>query len=432
MPHPSLRLLFMLFGTSAMQLCGADAVVEYSKLAETRLPYNQRIAIHGTVSDFKDLSSLMVVKSVAVSYSACKTGSFDTDVPASDVTGDSWTVLAGPFEEGERLCFKFTISGTITQAEAEKAADSLLKSQTYLQQVTAFFDRAGDQPADVVDALAHSLVDRLTPEIVAALPTKLKAETQKSFAGSLAGGFYRNLPAIANLRTRLKDFEDAGVPGITAATNASQARQEISSLAESDYAALFPGVADVAARQRLIDGTKQSAALFASDYDKVVKVLTTVILRDSIGVSAQQISSAEVKYLEKYAAVDVAALWVPRINELRGFALLNVYWGPVELTPPSSKQVDQGKREWLRERTSLVLGFSLKNISSSHASKIRGNNVWVYGLGFRINRYVRVSAGSAIYRGPAQDSGLRNDFFVGPSIDLTAIEYFKTIFARIK
>jgi hypothetical protein len=122
-------------------------------------------------------------------------------------------------------------------------------------------------------------------------------------------------------------------------------------------------------------------------------------------------------------------LWIPRLNEFRAFAMLNIYWGPVELTPApmGAKPTD-----WFKERTSLVIGYSLANISSSHESKIRGNNVWIYGLGFRVNRYFRVSCGGALYRGARQDSGLRNDFYVGPSLDLTAIEYFKRVFAKIK
>ena len=431
MSHNAWMRLGALLSTFPAVLAAADSVVEYSKLTETRLPYNQRIAIHGQVTDFKDISSLISVKSVGVSYSACKTGSFNTDVPASDVAGDKWTVLAGPFEEGEKVCFQFKINGNLTKAAAEAASDKLLQSQVYIQQVSTFFDRAEGREADVVDALARSLVDRLTSEIVAALPSKIKAETQKSFASTFANAFYRNMPAVVNLRGRVTDLVNAGVPGTTATMSASQARQRISSLQDSDYAGLFSNLVD-AARQNRIGDAKEAAKLFATDYDKVLKVLVTVAIQESIDVSAQQIDSAEVKYLEKYASVDVGALWIPRIDELRGFALLNVYWGPVELTPPSTKQLKESRLAWLQQRTSLVLGYSLKNISSSHDTKIRGNNVWVYGLGFRINRYVRVTAGSAVYRGLPKDSGLRNDFFVGPSIDLTAIEYFKTIFAKIR
>src|SRR4051812_1970707 len=149
-------------------LAAAEAVVPFTALSKTRLPYNQRIAIEGSTADFKDATSFLVIRSVGVAYSACKTGNVNGEVPASEVAGDKWTVLAGPFEEGEKVCFIFKINGTLTPKAAEAAADKLLQSSVMRQELETFFERVEGKDADVVDALARRLVDTLTPQIVAA------------------------------------------------------------------------------------------------------------------------------------------------------------------------------------------------------------------------------------------------------------------------
>jgi hypothetical protein len=410
---------FCLFPILALQVLAAEAVVEFSQLSTTRLPYNQRVAIRGSTADFKSVTGLMTIQNVSVSYSACKTGSMQAEGPAAEVTGDSWTVLAGPFEEGEKICFRFRASGKLTPTAAENAANKLLSSATYRDEVNAFLVRAEDQKPDIVEALARGLVDRLGTEIAASLPAKLKKDTQRSFATALASGMYRST-ALINLGTRRKNLIDSKVPGVTATMTLSEIYAHIQTLTDAQFRTITPPA--------LIDGAIEVADDFRKDYDRVVvRGLVQIPLQENLDVSVDQIASAEVKYLEKYAAVDLASIWIPRIQEFRGFAVLNVYLGPVELNPAPARALGQ-----MKQRTSLLLGYSLANLSSSHPTKIRGNNVWIYGIGFRLNRYFRVSAGGALYRGADQQAGLRNDFFLGPSIDLTAIEYFKTVFSKIK
>ena len=245
-------------------------------------------------------------------------------------------------------------------------------------------------------------------------------------AGALATAFHRNAPAVANLGVRFQDLLTSGAPGIAPGMKPGQIYERIKSLQDSDYVKAFAGQpADK------LEDARESAALFRKDYDKIQTALLAAVIEDNVEVSIRQIAASEVKYLEKYAAADLGALWIPRINQFRLFALLNIYAGPVELTP-SAPLSRAGWKPFLKERLSLATGYSLKDISSVHDSKIRGNNAWIYGLGFRVNRYFRIAAGGTLYRGASQSSGLRNDFFIGPSADLTAIEYFKNIFSKVK
>ena len=62
---------------------------------------------------------------------------------------------------------------------------------------------------------------------------------------------------------------------------------------------------------------------------------------------------------------------------------------------------------------------------------MKEENAFVYGVGFRLNKYFRVTAGGMVFRSSgATQCSLCNEFFVGPSIDLTALPGLRQIFAR--
>jgi hypothetical protein len=95
----------------------------------------------------------------------------------------------------------------------------------------------------------------------------------------------------------------------------------------------------------------------------------------------------------------------------------------------------------LRQRVSLGFGMALKDLSGASKSKISSQNAFAYGVGFRLNKYFRLSAGGLLYRttlpavngvtSPANGT-LRQEFFVGPSIDVTALSALQSIFAKAK
>jgi hypothetical protein len=138
--------------------------------------------------------------------------------------------------------------------------------------------------------------------------------------------------------------------------------------------------------------------------------------------------------LQKYAGFDVGALYSFRLSELRSFAVLNIYFlGPAEFKPGGLLQG--------RQRISLAFGVAIKDISGSTKSKISGENAFVYGLGYRLNKYFRVNVGGMLYRanlpGGSNSTGgangtLRQEFFIGPSIDVTALSGLQSIFAKAK
>ena len=129
--------------------------------------------------------------------------------------------------------------------------------------------------------------------------------------------------------------------------------------------------------------------------------------------SIQLTQSAVTQDLSKYAGFDAAALQSPRTNELKPFYLVHAYpWGPVDLETSGHVPFAQ--------RWSLAVGMS--------ASAAQNNREFVYGLGFRLNKYFHFTAGTMISRDPASGR-LRGTFCFGPSIEITALPGLTSIFA---
>lgn len=129
--------------------------------------------------------------------------------------------------------------------------------------------------------------------------------------------------------------------------------------------------------------------------------------------------------LQKYAGFDAGAVYVPRLNELRDSLTAHIYlFGPVDLDPNGVANVN-----W-KNRLSIAIGATRGEISANANSRIANNQAYLYGVGFRLNKYFRVSAGGLLYRDAKPGSGLLNELFIGPSIDLTALPGLKQIFAN--
>lgn len=418
--------LTVALGEASVADGSANPAVKFRELSSARLPYGKPLAIEGTVADLgtriKDLQKWVKVAEVEVKYKAG-----GTEKTASSLVGDaggSWRVTVGPFEEGSTVELQFVAKGALASSEA---LDKLLHDQRLIRAWGEFLDAAAGQKEDVALRAVERFAEKTVELLKGALPPGFSLEPNS--AAMAATLFSR--PEFVNLSNRLEDVRRE-VPAWRSLT-APEVYERIqecarlqSTLQPDEKDAPLPGCP---ARIWLTDYQDNKGFLweFSKDYENVKKEFKDLNLSAATKISVSTFELATVKYLEKYAGADVASLWIPRLDEMRAFAVLHLYWGPVELTP---EQPAGGKAEWLRQRFSLGFGYSLKNVSSSHDTKIRGNNVWFYGIGFRFNRYFRINAGGALYRGPAAEAGLRNDFLVGPSLDVTALQYFRNIFAK--
>jgi len=117
--------------------------------------------------------------------------------------------------------------------------------------------------------------------------------------------------------------------------------------------------------------------------------------------------------LSKYAGFDAGVLQSPRTSELRPVYLIHAYpWGPVDLETTGHVPFAQ--------RWSLAVGMPVGSGQT--------NREFVYGVGFRLNKYFHFTAGTMISR-DASSGRLRGAFCFGPSIEITALPGLTSIFA---
>ena len=146
-----------------------------------------------------------------------------------------------------------------------------------------------------------------------------------------------------------------------------------------------------------------------------------------ISLQSEVTASALVQDIQKYAGLDYAAIYSKNLNELRKFITVNIYFGPVSDTP--TQYSSNKKLNWIQERFSLTFGLSVGDLSSNENSDIEGDNAYIYGIGFRLNKYFRINAGNMLYRSKTS-GGMEDDFSVGASIDLTAFDALKGLVSK--
>ena len=177
------------------------------------------------------------------------------------------------------------------------------------------------------------------------------------------------------------------------------------------------------------ESDERSRSLFVTAYETatgtlknalVETVSQTVTITHSVPTSTLSTSD-----LQKYAGIDYAALYVPNSEELRQFVLANIYWGSVDDSPAALNVKDR----WFQSRFSLSVGWCVGDLSNNQNSDIDGNNAFAFGIGFRLNKYFRLSAGSMQYRSKSGGT-LRGDPFFGISIDVTAFDALKGLVSK--
>jgi hypothetical protein len=77
--------------------------------------------------------------------------------------------------------------------------------------------------------------------------------------------------------------------------------------------------------------------------------------------------------------------------------------------------------------------MSVKDLSgrSDAKSQLSSNNAFMLGLGWRLNKYFRFTAGDALIRDKASNK-IGHALFIGPSIDVSAIQNLRTLLGKVK
>jgi hypothetical protein len=181
----------------------------------------------------------------------------------------------------------------------------------------------------------------------------------------------------------------------------------------------FPGTPTPAQRTQIV----QLAGFYKQDYESLLATFNDDVVA-ALTADAVVDLSTSTQDLAKYAGFDVGAIYIPRIEELRQFFMVHVYpWGPLELETNNVAAI----KGW-KSRVSLAFGASIGDISANSGSRVKNDKAFVYGVGYRINKYFRISAGGVVFR-DTKTFDLHNEAFIGPSLDLTALPGLKQIFA---
>jgi hypothetical protein len=431
--------------------------VAYADLKNKKvtLPYGASFNLTGAASDVvltgssQTMDKVLNLQTVSGTYTVSPDGTTSTFAPSSP-SGSNWTLIVGKLAPDSSVTFNFQFTGTPVAGSIEAAANEMFSDPAFQTALTQFRNAATGKVAPAVlvatvvlaqaatDVLtAHLAKDGLTPKDPAALKSALN-----TWATTNIEPLYNALQDGQNLQKT--DDDIAIVLGATAAAD----RQALQALSMEDLHARLKAVTDYsklpnANRQQ---NEKQTVDTFIQEYEFAILTLQSglksLVFTGASGLAVGTDSDSDVSCdLLKYAGFDVGALYSWRLSELRSFAMIHIYLGPIQMKTIPLAGANIGFMESLRQRTSLAFGMALKDISGSTNSKISGENAFAYGIGFRINKYFRISAGGLLYRtklpavtgtSNAANGTLRNEIFIGPSIDITALPALQSILAKAK
>jgi hypothetical protein len=366
-------------------------------------------------------------------------------IASSGVTNTSWQVSIGKLAADTSVTINFRFAGTLSDSQQEAALQILLNDPAYKaarsQLVTASEGKGSAELVAAATLMAQAAAEALTAALgKQGLTPKDAAGLKTALGTAVLNGIepiYNLESQLAGLRTPARHI--AELLGSDPATlSAQQLHDKLKAL--KDYSKLPDSLSDE--RKKDIQSSVQQ---FVNNFEAAVDALEAGLKGAAFaGTSSlavgQDTQTDVVSDLLKYAGFDVGALYAYRLSELRSFAMVHIYLGPIQMktdAPPPKP----GPKEWLRQRVSLGFGMALKDLSGATKSKIASQNAFTYGLGFRLNKYFRLNAGGLLYRTtlPAVNGvtspgngTLRHEFFVGPSIDVTALSALQSIFAKAK
>jgi hypothetical protein len=108
------------------------------------------------------------------------------------------------------------------------------------------------------------------------------------------------------------------------------------------------------------------------------------------------------------------------------------------LAPPGGKSQGRACTFWdswlwqvFQQRFSISGGISLGDISGQQNPPFKQNYAFVFGAGWRINKYVRLFAGDLLYRNKNTDR-MNHAFCFGASTDVAALGNITSLFGKVK
>lgn len=408
--HRTTVVTVVLFIIGLLPLSVQAARISYSDLVQTGarpIPYGEVVTIHGSITDFdapgKKFSDWLELSELSVSYTAGNTSGTLKARISTDKR--EWEIDLEPLPAKSLLRLELKATLRPSQPAAEKIVTKVLDGDQYKSAVANFFRAAkGATREKAVDQFLEELGGLVKSEFPAFISV-----SGVSFRGQAL--VLEKLVPLANLQENLKDLKQFKIPGIKPDMTPAQAYEVTKDAV---------GLQDEAAR---------AASAFTRNYkdanEALKKALVETVSQTVTVTQSVPTTSVSISDLQKYAGIDYAALYVPDRDELRQFVVANIYYGSVDDTPNDLT----GVLDHLQSRVSLSIGWCVGDLSNNQNSDIDGNNAYALGIGYRINKYFRVSAGTMKYRSKA-DGALRGETFYGISVDLTAFDALKGLVSK--
>lgn len=420
-----MSFLILLLGWSG--LAGA-ARVEFSQLASPNvppLPYGEPIVIYGTLDDIhvglnEPVTDWIEITNLEVRYSA---ESAADGTATAFIRDKQWTATLTPLPISSYVHITLSAKGSITPSRLDRIVDSILDSPRIRDARIEFEAAAYGQPlliqqaaydrfSSTVRAIVYETLDNASIQLVD--PRRAASPLQSQAADDLSEAFN----ALFNLDEFRRTAVNAGV--VSAEDSFSAAYEKTSA-----YQVPAQNVAncDLVRECRVSDRYNKA-------YARVHRAIRAEIkdeLTAEVSVVAEAQASALVQDLQRYAGLDIGTLYSPGAEELRSFMLVNIYFGAVD-----DKPLPLSTNQWLRTlqtRASLTVGYDLGDMSDNQDSDIDGDNAYALGLGFRLNKYFRLSGGKMYYR--SKDSGrIEDDGFAAISLDITAFKALQSLVTK--
>jgi hypothetical protein len=425
------RALLLIFYVS---MAGAQTA-NYADIAagKSKLPYGKAVTLTGKMTDLKcgsgTLATILQNPAITVSYVGLTTPVIAT------ISGTDWSAPLGSLPADHAIVIKLNVTGKIADAERTKIASQLLSSDEFRRALDAFFLTSNNQPPSILQENATRLVRGLTDDqgvITKTLQADAPCLSVPDVSKNIAAQFMAHDQAWANPRTRIDDLKGRvaafHVEGLDPDASYADAylfasKHLTCNLASCQENSQNPFTSNPPLTEAQRNQVKQYAIYYKTDYDDLLATFKDDVVA-ALTADAVVDLSTSTPDLAKYAGFDAGAIYIPRIEELRQFFMVHVYpWGPVDLDTNGLAAI----KGW-KSRFSIALGASIGDISANSGSRVKNDKAFVYGVGYRINKYFRVSAGGAVFR-DTKTFDLHNEAFIGPSIDLTALPGLKQIFA---
>ena len=418
--------------------------MKFTDLETERFPYGEAVTITGNLSGtlsnnpiFVQVEALLVKSRVS--------GLPDTQFDGS-IEGDVWRVTVGPFPENAVATLSFSFSGKITDQQAQTLIGKLQADADYqiaiahlLQEAVPLPDEANEvydvRRAAAFETVAESAAEALRKN----LPSGLKlAEGDEDLVAAFLSDLRspQLLAALSRLDVRANElraelFSACGRENISPCPVKEEDTYPLGDLLELAADPRF-------ASDKLVKRAKTVAK--KRTLDPLVKLIAENFVAQ-LDVDLDLSRTVAVKDFEKFAGIDVAAIYLPSLDELRSFATLNIYFGPVEDTPAPTMGNGRGWAKFLQQRLSLTLGVSTGDISgrsdddkfsnNKTQARISGNHAFLYGFGFRLNKHFRLTFGGSMFRNSSANT-IDHALFVGSSVDLTGFKFLRSLVGKNK